>query len=180
MNRTSTAIHLFRIDSIVACGALSLWLVPTVVVAQEELGALEGAVFDRVTGQAVSAAVVAVRPSDLAVQTDQYGRFKVDAVTSGVHDLAIHAVGYADLLQPNIVVSAGRVTNVTVQLDPLPGSTLRTTHSTNAHTSPPNKSKVPFGFGVGMAAERRITSDQNSSTRGASRYSLVSSDTGWA
>jgi Carboxypeptidase regulatory-like domain len=145
-------------------GILTLLMLPTAGAAQEKPGTVEGVVVDRVTGQSVSSAVVAVTPTDLTVCTGADGRFRVDAVTSGRHGLAVHAVGYADRVEPNIVVRPGEVTSVTLQLEPTPSSGPRAT--VRAAGAPPNtadKSKLPFGVGIGMAAERRIAADRNAS-----------------
>jgi hypothetical protein len=163
MNRHRARILLFPKRTMCA-GILTLLMLPAAGAAQEEPGAIEGVVVNRVTGQSVSSAVVAVTPTDLAVCTGADGRFRVDAVTSGLHGLAVHAVGYADRVEPHIVVRPGDVTRVTLELDPAPSSGPRA--GAQAAGAPPNtahKSKIPFGVGIGMAAERRIAADRNAS-----------------
>jgi Carboxypeptidase regulatory-like domain len=121
MNRHRARILLFPKRTMCA-GILTLLMLPPAGAAQEKPGTIEGVVVDRVTGQSVSSAVVAVTPTDLTVCTGADGRFRVDVVTSGLHGLAVHAVGYADRVEPHIVVRPGDVTRVTLQLDPAPSS----------------------------------------------------------
>jgi Carboxypeptidase regulatory-like domain len=163
MNLHRARIPLFPKRTMCA-GILTLLTLPAAGAAQEKPGTIEGVVVDRVTGQSVSSAVVAVTPNDFTVYTGADGRFRVDAVTSGLHGLAVHAVGYADLVEPNIVVRPGDVTRVTLQLDPASSSGPRAGGQTAG--APPNtahKSKIPFGVGIGVAAERRIAADRNAS-----------------
>jgi hypothetical protein len=159
MNRHRARILLFPKRTMCA-GILTLLMLPTAGAAQEKPGTIEGVVVDRVTGQSVSSAVVAVTPTDLAVCT---GRFRVDVVTSGLHGLAVHAVGYADRVEPHIVVRPGDVTRVTLQLDPAPSSGPRAGAQAAGVPNTAHKSKIPFGVGIGMAAERRIAADRNAS-----------------
>src|SRR4029450_9942941 len=151
MNRPRARILLFPKRSMCA-GILTLLMLPTAGAAQEKPGAIEGVVVNRVTGQSVSSAVVAVTPTDLAVCTGADGRFRVDVVTSGLHGLAVHAVGHPDRAEPHMVVRPGDVTRVILQLDPAPSSGPRA--GAQAAGVPPNtahKSKIAFGVGIGMA-----------------------------
>jgi Carboxypeptidase regulatory-like domain len=161
MNHHPESIQLFPQRATLA-GILTLLMLPTAGAAQEKPGAVEGVVVDRVTGQPVSSAIVAITPTDLAVCTGADGRFKVDAVTAGLHGLAVHAVGYADLVEPKIVVRSGDVTTVTLQLEPAVLSAPAPVQAAGAPPSP-HKSKIPFGVGIGMAVERRIAADRNTS-----------------
>jgi len=163
MHRHRESIQLFSKRTTLA-GLLALLIVPTAGVAQDKPGTVEGVVVNRVTGQSVSSAVVAVIPTDLAVCTGPDGRFRVDAVTSGRHGLVVHAVGYADRVEPNVLVQPGDVTRVTVQLEPATLPEPRVGLQTpNAPAPTVHKSKIPFGVGIGMAAERRIAADRNAS-----------------
>src|SRR4029450_9399242 len=141
MNRHRARILLFSKRTMCA-GILTLLMLPTAGAAQEKPGTIEGVVVDRVTGQSVSSAVVGVTPTDLAVCT---GRFRVDVVTSGLHGLAVHAVGYADRVEPHIVVRPGDVTRVTLQLDPAPSSGPRAGAQAAGVPNTRHKSKMRFG-----------------------------------
>src|SRR5262245_32298195 len=162
MDRDRTPIHLIPRRSVVLCCALAIIPPQTARAEQDPPGSVEGIVVDRLTHLAVISAIVTVGASGSPVLTDAAGRFKVEAVAAGVHDLAVRAAGYADLVQPNVRVSPGQATTVTFELEPhsVPASN-EAAPSTNAASPQPRKNVIPFGFGFGLSVERRIASDSN-------------------
>jgi Carboxypeptidase regulatory-like domain len=127
-------------------------------------GTIEGVVVDRVTRHAVASATVTATVNGRRAFTNAEGRFKLDAIASGLHDLGVEAAGYADLLEKNIRVWPGEVITITLALDPRSQESGREPREVgDAHSAQPRRRTIPFGFGVGLSGERRMTSDTNAS-----------------
>ncbi len=130
---------------------------------QDMPGTIEGVVVDRVTRVAVASASVSAGTSQARALTSADGRFKLDAMAAGLHDLTVHARGYTDLVQKGIRVRAGDATAVTLALERRPERSPSATDAAGAQAPRPHKKTIPFGIGIGLSAERRIASDANAS-----------------
>lgn len=160
------AIHVSRAPWVVMFGILAVLTMPRSVNAQgqEVPGTVEGVVVDRVTRLAVASATVTAGTSGPAVFTNAEGRFKLDAIAGGPHDFSVHAAGYAVLLQKDIRVRPGTVTTIMLELEPhSQGSRSETLDADDPRSPQRPKKTIPFGFGIGLSAERRIASDANAS-----------------
>jgi iron complex outermembrane recepter protein len=109
--------HAMLIFSLAALFCLAL---PTRTVAQESSGAsVNGTVTDS-SGRAVQAAVVVLKNHDSgSVQhgtTDNQGHYAFTGLAAGSYDLTITAVGFRQMVQTNLKLSAGQTQSVPVQL----------------------------------------------------------------
>jgi hypothetical protein len=159
-------IHISRAPWVVMFGTLAVLTMPRSANAQgqEVPGMVEGIVVDRVTRLAVASATVTARTSGRAVFTNAEGRFKLDAIAGGLHDFTVHAPGYAVLFQKDIRVRPRNVTTIVLKLEPHSrGSRSETLDADDPRSPQPPKKTIPFGFGIGLSAERRVASDANAS-----------------
>jgi len=77
-----------------------------------------GVVKDVQTGEELIGANVIIKDTYLGAASDINGRFIIINVPVGTHTLQVSMIGYATQILPNVVVSADRVTNLTIELQP--------------------------------------------------------------
>ena len=82
-------------------------------------GRLVGRVFDRMTGDPVTAAAVSVRGRPLEVESDRQGRFRLAGVPVGEHEIEVRHIGYARLRHA-VSVTSGITTEAEIGLVPEP------------------------------------------------------------
>lgn len=115
------------------------------------LGSVQGTVSDAADGSPVIDALVAVEGADIFACTDLAGAFNMDGVHAGPASLLVSHPGYLSA-KAVVSVAAGRITPVSVRLDPKPQNTLPTA----VILSPAPGSQVAFGEPVwfsGMVAD---------------------------
>jgi Carboxypeptidase regulatory-like domain len=164
MSGSRTVIQVTHATLLVS--ALAVLTMPHGVNAQahEMPGTIEAVVLDGVTRQAVASAKVTATVNGRTALTDVEGRFKLDAVAGGLVDLTVRAAGYADLTEKGVCVRPGELTTLTLALDPhSPESATEPREVGDAHSTRSREKTIPFGFGVGLAGERRMASDTNAS-----------------
>ena len=83
---------------------------------------VRGVVRDKLTQEALPFATVVLLNSDplIGVSTDIDGTFKLESVPVGRQRLRISMVGYETYVLNELLVSSGRETNITVELEPVP------------------------------------------------------------
>jgi len=84
--------------------------------AQSSTGGLSGRVSDAATGRSLQGAVVRVAGTGLVDYTDQDGRYTLNGVAAGSHQVVVEYVGL-DASTQTIVVAAGRVEAVSFSLE---------------------------------------------------------------
>jgi len=106
---------------------LSLFIAaPAAAQTSNTTGAITGTVHD-LTGAPVADASVALQgPAHYATRTDSGGAFSFTAVTPGVYSISIVKAGYTSASQSDIAVLAGQTQTLTVQMERLTFSSLRT------------------------------------------------------
>lgn len=78
-------------------------------------GAIAGKVRNS-TGRGIYQATVSVKDTDLSARTNRGGRYKIEEVPAGSHDVTASASGYADLIK-TVSVSEGQTTTVNFALE---------------------------------------------------------------
>jgi Carboxypeptidase regulatory-like domain/TonB dependent receptor len=117
MPATGKSLHLLRsITLLLEC----VLLLPLAVHAQDSRGALRGTVLDAGGGR-VPSAKIALRSVDSTLQreatSNDRGEFRIDALASGVYELAVSANDFADA-SSKVNVLIGSVREITVTLKP--------------------------------------------------------------
>ncbi|MEO6990951.1 MAG: TonB-dependent receptor [Candidatus Baltobacteraceae bacterium] len=85
--------------------------------AQTQGGAIGGVVVDAASGLPLGGATVGLaRPGAARVATDESGKFTLQSVPPGIHQLEIRLHGYQSALSDQIDVLAGQAANVTLSL----------------------------------------------------------------
>jgi Carboxypeptidase regulatory-like domain len=80
-----------------------------------DTGTIRGVVLDTRGGAPVDKVLVRLQDSGRAVTTDDAGRFELDQVSAGSHELYVSAVDFI-LVKQTLTVSAGETTDVTIAL----------------------------------------------------------------
>jgi hypothetical protein len=110
-------------------------------------GALEGAVRDRQTRQLVASATVLVENTALATVTDVDGRFHLADVPAGSHVVRVEAAGYAVQSQPDVLVSPGRSSAISLELERSSGTfSEQVVVSASAFDRPPEVTTSSYGM----------------------------------
>ena len=78
-------------------------------------GTLAGEVVRLATGLPVAGATISVDGTPQA-QSDPAGRFRIEGLAPGAHELGVVAQGFVPLLQPDVVIVAGRAATVSLRL----------------------------------------------------------------
>ncbi len=84
---------------------------------QVSTGAVFGVVFDSVSGEPLYGAAVSVVDTQKGGMTDAQGRFRIEDIPSGTCKLRISMIGYKTLIRPNVRISPGRSTEISVSLE---------------------------------------------------------------
>ena len=90
--------------------------VPSVVSGQAP-GRLEGVVRDAATGRALAGAQVSLAEAGMGGTAGPEGRYQVDGVPGGTHQVEFHAIGYRSERR-EVVVAAGRTARLDVLMAP--------------------------------------------------------------
>lgn len=91
-------------------------LLSTMVFAQE-VGTIEGVITDKDTGnQPLPFANVQVKGTTLGTTTDFDGKYSIGNVPAGTHTVVLSFVGYETVEIPNVVVEAGKFTNISTAM----------------------------------------------------------------
>jgi hypothetical protein len=93
----------------------------TYAAADGDAGTIRGVVLDTRGGAPVNQVLVRLQDSGRAVTTDDTGRFELDHVAPGSHELYVSAVDFI-LVKQTLSVSAGETTDVTIALTDGTGS----------------------------------------------------------
>ncbi|MCL7977491.1 MAG: carboxypeptidase-like regulatory domain-containing protein, partial [marine benthic group bacterium] len=88
----------------------------THVQAQQSTGRIVGKVIDASTGQAISTAQVAVIGTGQMVLSDLEGRYFLDDVPAGVHEVRASVLGYGPKSVTDVRVLAGESTPLDISL----------------------------------------------------------------
>jgi len=85
----------------------------------DTIHSITGTVLDKITGYPLTGANVILLNSDpiQGTATDQTGRFTIDKLSSGRHDIEVSFIGYSTGIIPNIFVNAGKTTQIQVLLE---------------------------------------------------------------
>ncbi|MBI5867116.1 MAG: TonB-dependent receptor [candidate division Zixibacteria bacterium] len=83
-------------------------------------GSMVGSVVDAITREALAGASVQIMGTNLGVQTDTTGRFKIESVPLGEYSVRASYVGYAALVKTDISAAAARPPEVEFALQPIP------------------------------------------------------------
>src|SRR4029453_274492 len=95
---------------------LSVTLGSTIYAASDgDTGTIRGVVLDTQGGAPVDKVLVRLQGSGRAVTTDDTGRFELEEVAVGSHELYVSAVDFI-LVKQTLIVSAGVTTDVTIAL----------------------------------------------------------------
>ena len=95
---------------------VALCAAPLAEAGAQATGTIAGAVVAGETGQPVPNAVVLVEGESLAAVTNAVGRFEIAGASAGYVGLTVQAAGYLELRVPDVQVSAGAATPVTIEL----------------------------------------------------------------
>ena len=132
-------------------GALALWLMlPTCGSAQSNLTSISGRVLDQ-NSAVISGAKVTLRPnnslSELAVITDESGRFRFEGLVAAEYRLFIKQAGFSTYDTVISVPGAGNTAiEVLLQAAPIAESVVIT--SSHLLTTPESMESIPGSFGI--------------------------------
>jgi len=93
----------------------------TLAASDGDTGAIRGVVLDALGGAPVDKVLVRLQDSGRTVTTDDAGRFELDQVAAGNHELYVSAVDFI-LVKRTLTVSPGATTDVTIALTDGTGS----------------------------------------------------------
>src|SRR5262245_11639047 len=96
-----------------------------ITAADGETGTIRGVVLDTHGGTPVDKVLVRLQDSGRAVTTDEAGRFELDQVAVGDHELYVSAVDFI-LVKRSLTVAPGETTDVTIALSDGAGSMAQT------------------------------------------------------
>ncbi len=113
---TRTAFSIRQLRPLFALAVLALQPPPLRAEAPPPAaGTVAGEVVRLATGQPVAGATVSVDGTQ-KTQSDGAGRFRIEGLTPGVHELGVVAPGFVPLRQPDVVIVAGRAATVSLRL----------------------------------------------------------------
>lgn len=95
----------------------SLLFFASAILFAQPTGTIEGSVLNAVTSEPIAGATVRVEQTSFGAITTAQGKFAVRNIPPGVYTLRMSAVGYAPLLQADVVVGSGKPVTVTVRLN---------------------------------------------------------------
>jgi hypothetical protein len=122
---------------IVACLSISFSSTASAT-SDGETGTIRGVVLDTRDGAPVDKVLVRLQDSGRAVTTDDAGRFEIDRVAAGSHELYVSAVDFI-LVKQTLTVSAGETTDVTIALTDGTGSLTQAVTVVGSVDQPLNK-----------------------------------------
>jgi hypothetical protein len=103
---------------------LSLWGFKVVISKGRKKKAssisLKGKVTDKSTGSALANALVYAEEIDTFTLSDEEGNFEFEKLDDGTYTIVAHKTGYGDATKEDVVVAAGTVTTVNIELEALP------------------------------------------------------------
>ena len=99
------------------CGLLLLCFGPSALLAQDS-GSIAGVVVSTWDGSPMPAVTVTVRGTTLAGQTDAQGRFQINQVPAGDHEVRFSKSGFASVTVSDVHVLAGQTTTVNGNVRP--------------------------------------------------------------
>jgi len=85
-----------------------------------ESGTVFGTIIDATTGEVLYGAAVSIVDAGKGGMTDNAGRYSVDNIPPGAYNLRFRMIGYKTLVRPNVRVSPGRSTEISVRLEDEP------------------------------------------------------------
>lgn len=85
-------------------------------VAAQEVGRLSGRIIDEETARPLGLAQVTIPALDIGTMSDVDGRFSIDEVPVGTHDLQVRLIGYATKTVVGVAITARQVTVIDVAL----------------------------------------------------------------
>ncbi len=107
-----------RWSRLLTAGVLLCGLSITEVSAQTgQTGIIDGSVVDRVTGEAVSDAVISIEGSNLRTTVSAIGRFELSNIASGEVVVLIEAPGFLPLRIPGVQIGAGATLQLAVDME---------------------------------------------------------------
>lgn len=83
---------------------------------EQSNGLISGSVVDFVTKQPLIGANILIPGTTIGAATDLNGNFRIDNVNPGTYQLRASVIGYESQTKTDVVVSPGRMTQVTFQL----------------------------------------------------------------
>ena len=81
---------------------------------------IEGGVVDRITGEAVSGAIISIDGSNTRTTSSAIGRFELSGISAGANTLRIEAPGYLTMRVPSLQVTAGATIELEIELERTP------------------------------------------------------------
>lgn len=91
---------------------LSVW-------AQSEIetGTLNGIITDRDTSSPILGASISIVGTSIGGMADEHGEYEINGVPPGTYNIRFLMIGYRTLIKINVIVSPGRITELSVQLE---------------------------------------------------------------
>ena len=90
----------------------------TIPVSAQDTGRLSGRIIDEDTARPLGLAQVFIPDLDAGARSDVDGRWTIQNVPAGTHDLTVRLIGYATKTVTGVAVEAGEVTVVDIALPP--------------------------------------------------------------
>src|SRR4051812_19933001 len=109
------------------------------------MGRITGVVLDAASSQPLGSVQVFVTGTTLGASTGENGRFSIAGVPVGTHSLETRRVGYQTTRLPNVAVTSGGTTDVSIRLSPI-ALTLEAVITTGV-VDPTSGTRVPFTVG---------------------------------
>jgi TonB-linked SusC/RagA family outer membrane protein len=135
-----------RLRVLAAAVLAALFAPPSVARAQAPAtGRITGVVLDSASSQPLGSVQVFVAGTTLGASTSDNGRFSISGVSAGTHTLETRRVGYRTARLPNVAVTAGGTTDVTIRTSPI-ALTLEAVITTGV-VDPTSGTRVPFTVG---------------------------------
>lgn len=92
-------------------------VVAVLTLSAEEHGTISGRIREASTGEALRGATVILEGTKKGAISDPKGNFLIKSVAPGIYSIMVRYVGYETKRIPNIIVTPGKVTTVSVVLD---------------------------------------------------------------
>jgi hypothetical protein len=114
---TATRGHFHMPRLLLSLFLLLLWGTTVYSQTPQALGEIQGMVLDTTTRSPLYGAGVNVTGTRIGVMTDKDGRYRLEGVSVGTHNVRFSMIGYKSLVRTDITVSPNRITELTVSLD---------------------------------------------------------------
>ena len=108
--------HRGRMTGIFAVLLLPLLLVPATALAEEQVGAIRGVVYDKDFEAPLPLAEVTIVEIDKTVAATEEGNFVLRDIPPGTYTLVFSKGGYTRKVKSDVVVASGRITDMDVWL----------------------------------------------------------------